>query len=131
MPANSAPLLALLLTACTPSLTAIPAGSEFELPPGVTVQLAGTGAELTMIEVANDSRCPADVVCITAGDAEVRFRLRAEGSESTVSLHLMREPKTATVGAVRVELLDLAPPNHAGAPPAPGAYRARIRWSPP
>ena len=129
MPTRS--LLALLLTACTPSLTAVPAGSEFELSPGATVKLAGTDVELTMVDVANDSRCPIDVVCITAGDADVRFRLRGEGSESTVSLHLMQEPKAVTVGAVRVELVDLAPPNHAGAPPAPGAYRARIRWSAP
>lgn len=129
MPTRS--LLALLLTACAPSLTAIPAGSEFELSPGATVQLAGTGVALTMIDVANDSRCPIDVVCVTAGDADVRFRVRGEGSDSTVSLHLMREPKGVTVGAVRIELMDLAPPNHAEAPPAPGDYRARIRWSAP
>jgi|KBSSwiStaDraftv2_1062776.scaffolds.fasta_scaffold91419_2 hypothetical protein len=121
----------LLLGGCTSTLTAVPAGSEFELSPGATVELAGTGVVLTMLDVANDSRCPIDVVCITAGDAEVRFRVRGEGSESTVSLHTMQEPRAVTVGAVRVELVDLAPPNHAGAPPPPASYRARVRWSTP
>jgi hypothetical protein len=124
-------LLALLLTACTPSLTTVPAGSEFELSPGETVLLGSTDVALSMIDIANDSRCPVDVVCVTAGDAEVRFRVRAEGNDVTVSLHTMQEPRAVTVGAVRLELTSLAPPNHAGSPIPPGEYRAHIRWSTP
>lgn len=124
-------LPALLLTACAPGLTEVPAGPEFELSPSRTVGLSGTGATVTMVDVANDSRCPIDVVCVWAGNAEVRFRVRAEGHDTTVSLHTMQEPRAVTVGAIRLELTSLAPPNRAGsATPAP-EYRARIRWSTP
>lgn len=122
---------ALLLAACAPSLTTVPAGPGFELSSGSTVQLAGTGVELTMLDVANDSRCPIDVVCVTAGNAEVRFRVRSGGHEDTVSLHTMQDPRSVTVGAVRLELTGLEPPNRAGTPIPPDAYRARIRWSTP
>lgn len=129
MPIRS--LLALLLTSCAPALTQVAPGQEFELAPGPTVQLAGTGVILSMLDVANDSRCPVDVVCVTAGNAEVRFRVRGDGDERVVSLHTMQEPKAVMVGAVRLELVSLAPPRRAGAPPAPAEYRARIRWSTP
>lgn len=124
-------LPALILTACAPGLTEVPAGPEFELSPGRTIGLAGTDATVTMVDVPNDSRCPIDAVCVWAGNAEVRFRVRAEGNDTTVSLHTMQEPRAVTVGAVRLELTSLAPPNRAGsATPAP-EYRARIRWSAP
>lgn len=123
--------LALILTACAPSLTAVPGGSEFELSPGSTVRLAGTGMVLTMIDVANDSRCPIDVVCVTAGNAEVRLRVRADGKDTPVSLHTMQEPRAVTAGTVRLELMDLAPPNRAATPIQPAEYRARVRWTMP
>ncbi len=124
-------LAAMILTSCAPSLTQVAPGLEFELAPGHTVQLAETGVILSMVDVANDSRCPVDVVCVTAGNAEVRFRVRGEGDERVVSLHTMQEPKAVTVGAVRLELVSLAPPRRAGVPPVPAEYRARIRWSTP
>lgn len=124
-------LLAWLLTACAPSLTTIPAGAEFELSPGGTARLDGTGIDLTMIDVKSDSRCPADVMCVWAGDAEVRLRARGGERDTTVSLHTTQEPRTVTVGTVRLELTSLAPPNQAGSPTPPSAYRARIRWSTP
>lgn len=74
-------LAARILTSCVPALTQVAPGQEFELAPGPTVQLAETGVILSMVDVANDSRCPVDVVCVTAGNAEVRFRVRGEGDE--------------------------------------------------
>ncbi len=124
-------LAAMILTSCAPSPTEVAPGPEFELAPGRSVQLAGTGIILSIVDVANDSRCPVDVVCVTAGNAEVRFRVRGEGDERVVSLHTMQEPRAVTVGAIRLELVSLAPPNRAGAPPAPAEYRAGIRWSTP
>jgi hypothetical protein len=124
-------LTVLVLTACAPSLTTVPAGSEFDLSPGEAVLLAGTAVELTMLDVINDSRCPADVVCVWAGNAEVRFRVHAGAADTTVSLHTMQEPRAVTVEGVRIELTNLAPPTHAGAPIPAAEYRARVRWSTP
>lgn len=124
-------LAAGLLVSCAASLTQIASGADFELEPGKTVQLAGTGVRVTLLEVVNDSRCPVDVVCVTAGDAEVRLAVVGEGEDRTVSLHVMQEPRSVTIGAVRLELTGLTPSPRSTVTIAPAEYRARIRWSAP
>ena len=124
-------LAAGLLVSCASSLTQVAPGSDFELEPGKTVQLSGTGVRVTLLEVVNDSRCPVDVVCVTAGDAEVRLAVVGEGEDRTVSLHLVREPRSVTIGAVRLELTGLTPSPRSTVTIPPAEYRARILWSAP
>jgi hypothetical protein len=124
-------LAAGLLLSCASSLTQVGPGFDFELEPGKPVQLSGTGVRVTLLEVVNDSRCPVDVVCVTAGDAEVRLSVVGEGEDRTVSLHVMQEPRSITVGAVRLELTGLAPSPRSTVTIPPAEYRARIRWSAP
>ena len=124
-------LAAGLLASCASSLTQVAPGPDFELVPGKTVQLSGTGVRVTFLEVVNDSRCPVDVVCITAGDAEVRLAVVGEGEDRAVSLHTMQEPRSTTVGAVRLELTGLVPSPRSTVTTPPGDYRASIRWSSP
>lgn len=124
-------LAAGLLVSCASSLTQVASGPDFELEPGKTVQLSGTGVRVTFLEVVNDSRCPVDVVCVTAGDAEVRLSVVGEGEDRTVSLHVMREPRSITIGAVRLELTGLVPSPRSTVTISPQDYRATIRWSTP
>ena len=124
-------LAAGLLLSCASSLTQVASGPDFTLEPGQTVQLAGTGMRVTFLEVANDSRCPVDVVCVTAGDAEVRVAVVGEGEDRTVSLHTMQEPRSVTIGAVRLELTGLTPAPRSTVTIRPQDYRATIRWSAP
>ena len=124
-------LAAGLLLSCASSLTQVASGPDFTLEPGQTVQLAGTGVRVTFLEVANDSRCPVDVVCVTAGDAEVRLAVVGEGEDRTVSLHTTQEPRSAAIGAVRLELTGLLPSPRSTVTTRPEEYRARIRWSAP
>jgi hypothetical protein len=124
-------LAAGLLVSCASSLTQVGPGSDFELEPGKPVQLSGTGVRVTLLEVVNDSRCPVDVVCVTAGDAEVRLSVVGEGEDRTVSLHVMQEPRSVTIGAVRLELTGLTPSPRSTVTIPPAEYRARIRWSAP
>jgi hypothetical protein len=124
-------LAAGLLVSCASSLTQVVSGSDFDLAPGTTVQLAGTGVRVTLLDVVNDSRCPVDVVCVTAGSAEVRLSVTGEGEDRTVSLHTMQEPRSITIGAVRLELTGLSPSPRSTVTIPPAEYRARIRWSTP
>jgi hypothetical protein len=124
-------LAAGLLVSCASSLTQVASGPDFELAPGKTVQLAGTGVRVTFLEVVNDSRCPVDVVCVTAGDAEVRLAVTGEGEDRTVSLHTTQEPRSTTIGAVRLELTGLMPSPRSTVTVRPQDYRAMIRWSAP
>ena len=124
-------LAAGLLVSCASTLTQVASGSDFALEPGKPVQLAGTGVRVTFLEVVSDSRCPVDVVCVTAGDAEVRLAVVGQGENRTVSLHTTQESRSATIGAVRLELTGLAPSPRSTVTTRPEAYRATIRWSAP
>lgn len=108
----------MLLGACS-GIAATPAGTggdpmisddaTFTLQPGATVTLADA-SHLRYVGIVNDSRCPPDVQCIWAGDAEVALAWQAPGNAPAhdFSLHTGRGDKSATLGARRLTLLSLA-----------------------
>lgn len=70
------------------------------------------GSQLTYLQLVNDSRCPPDVRCVWAGDAEIRLRWQPKaGSASELSLHTSPLPNRgqteATVGGLRIALQSL------------------------
>src|SRR5262245_59082276 len=68
--------------ACSSSPTA-PDGvfhTEVTLSPGQATAIVSTPLNVTFQRVANDSRCPANALCITSGDALVALRVGVEGS---------------------------------------------------
>lgn len=70
------------------------------------------GSQLTYLRLVNDSRCPPDVQCVWAGDAEIRLRVQPKrGAASELSLHtspLRGQGQTeATVGGLRIALQSL------------------------
>lgn len=78
---------------------------------GERATLAG-GSQLTYLRLVNDSRCPPDVRCVWAGDAEIRLRLQpTRGTASELSLHTSplrdRGQTEATVGGLRIALQSL------------------------
>ena len=90
------PAALVLLAACSTVAgegRAVPTGQAFELRPGETVALAG-GGSLRYERLVNDSRCPPDVQCIWAGDAEVAFAWTPRGA-STERFTLHTKPDGA------------------------------------
>jgi len=118
-----------LAAGCAGGMTQVPANQEFRLAPGGEVALAGADRAVAFVAMVNDSRCPSDVVCVTAGNAEVRLRLRGGGVDSTFSLNTTTPPKEATIKGVRLELVGLEPYPKTSVPRVAGDYRATIRWS--
>jgi hypothetical protein len=59
-------------------------GREFRLRARQQVTLKGEGLRIKFAEVKEDSRCPADVKCVSAGNAAVRLdvSIRGRGSKS-------------------------------------------------
>lgn len=105
--------LALTLPGCTgagPPRDTAPTGQPIQpiqLTPGQQITLAD-GASLRYIAVAADSRCPPDVQCIRAGDADVVFEFTDAGQAArrvTVNTDL---PATALIGRWQLRLLALA-----------------------
>lgn len=78
---------------------------------------------VTFEAVEQDSRCPADVVCVSAGDAEARFRLRVGERVAGTTLHIHGEPKQVEYFGYRVALatVDPYPGTYDRSKPAPGA----------
>jgi hypothetical protein len=121
--------IAMLLAACTAPSTEVPLDQDFELRQGQTVKLAGTGETVTFESVAEDSRCPADVVCVWAGNARVALRVGAPGQDSSVSVNTGIEPRAIQIGKVRLELKDVTPVPRAGTRIPADMYRVTLRAS--
>lgn len=85
---------------------ATPGDAPFQLAPGDIVTLPDA-ATLRYVRVAADSRCPPDVQCIRAGDADVVFEFTPRGGAPIqVDVNLPEAPR-ALLGAWRLHLLSL------------------------
>jgi hypothetical protein len=85
-------------------------GQSFTLRVGEAQSIAGTGWSLTLVGVPQDSRCPANVFCIRAGDVTVD--LLAAASSGNVPLSLTVDPTgsaSASFGTYTVTVTNVAP----------------------
>ncbi|HEX9130183.1 MAG TPA: hypothetical protein VF850_13565 [Gemmatimonadaceae bacterium] len=118
-----------LLSSCAavePTIAAEP-GVAFSLPIGKTAVINGSGTRLTFNEVRNDSRCPADVTCVWAGDAEVVVTISRNGSpDDTRILSFIPPNNQTTSGDLRIRLADLAPVPRQSDGNAPRAYVVQL-----
>jgi hypothetical protein len=106
--------------AAAPSSTeGVPLGSEFSLKPGESAEVQSTGLRVTFLGVRSDSRCPADAVCIQAGDAVLALRV----GTAEVELRSNSAPERA-VGVYNVRVERVEPYVYSGRPIAPDDYRA-------
>ncbi len=121
---------------CAPSSETPPAAVAAEQPGQITVTSSGRTlvaeggpwAELTGVE---DHRCAAEVQCVWAGYAVVRFRVGRDG-EPPADLAvggLQPQQKDARYGSYRFELLTLEPKNSMEKSPSLSSYRARMQVS--
>lgn len=108
-----------------PSVQQLPVDS-LELAPGQDVRVQRL--RLTFLDVAEDSRCPIDAICIWQGNAAVRIALGA-GPRASQAFVLQTADGTPTVdfAGYRVTLLALLPAPRAGVRIPPAAYRAILR----
>jgi hypothetical protein len=63
-------------------------GSPIVVKPNVMYQDCPGELFITMLRVENDSRCPSDVTCIWAGNADVIFLFRNGDGEEEISLNI-------------------------------------------
>jgi len=119
------------LAACAenPAGTPVPTGREFLLHAGESVAVEGTDFTVRFEVVASDSRCPADAICVTLGDAEAIFTV-AQAGHPGVQLTLHTRPgegQRATVGDLTLILTHLDPYPYSGRAVSPDEYRAWVR----
>lgn len=105
-----------MLAGCTaapavdrPTTNAVADGSDVQLGIGEAAHLAD-GSRLTYLRLENDSRCPPDVQCVWAGDAEIVLRWQpSSGRAQELALRTAstRGSSTARIGDRNVTLAAL------------------------
>jgi hypothetical protein len=103
-----------------PPIVVQPSPGDVQLRVGETATLEGGALLVSMVQVAEDSRCPMDVMCVWMGRAVVVLHVVLDGvdrGDVTVTLypgpqgqHGQRSPDLdATVGRYVIALADLQP----------------------
>lgn len=64
---------------------------------------------IKFVSVINDSRCPVDVECVWAGNAELKIALTKNGRTSFFELNTGLKPQTIVFRNYRIKILKLAP----------------------
>jgi hypothetical protein len=129
-------VLAALATACGPAPTPTPTpsglrqvamGVAFDIGVGEGVEVSGQGVTLHLAAVPADSRCPASVTCVWAGEAALAIGLTTRELSRDVTLTVSAEGVGAVeVSGYRVRALALEPyPQEPGVIPQ-ADYRATL-----
>lgn len=87
-------------------------GREFKLRVGQRAAVEGEGFRVRFASVENDSRCPAGVACVWAGNAEVLIEAEAGGQRAGLKLNTHggdKFPKESRHGQYSVGLVALDP----------------------
>jgi len=83
-------------------------GQSVELGVGETANVTPGSVRVQLANV-NDSRCPSDVVCVSAGDAMIILAFSGSGADRIDTLYLVKPPKSVTYGGYRFEAVDVQP----------------------
>lgn len=80
---------------------------------------------LEFLSVVQDSRCPVNVQCITAGNAKVQIRIKDDKGEwITAELNTTTQPISVVHGGQEIRLLEILPKPREGATPKQSDYIA-------
>ena len=117
-------------TDAAPAMQVARLGRPFKLRSGQQVTLKGERLRIKFVTVESDSRCPADVRCVWAGNAAVRLDvdIRGRGSKS-MTLNTNRGTSLADENMYRgykLKLVDLSPYPRSDQKTAPGGYVATL-----
>lgn len=94
----------------TPGSIQVSTGDAFDLAVGQEAQIRGTPVTVRFISVSQDSRCPSDVQCVWAGDAQIRLALSSTAAESSeASIHTNLDPRAATFSGYQIRAVGLKP----------------------
>ena len=94
-----------------------------------TAELTGTPLRLRFEEVLEDSRCPADVMCVWAGNARVRLIAEAGTDPTELLLNTGLEPRALPANGYLVTLETVQPATHSARTIQPADYIITLRVS--
>jgi hypothetical protein len=104
-----------------------PVNQQLTLAVGQAAAISGAGITIRCVGVPNDSRCPGNAICVTAGDATILIEvLPPDGGRSQYDLHTA-DMKPVKHRDVTIALLQLDPYPFIPRPIEPGDYRVTLR----
>jgi hypothetical protein len=118
----------LAATACggSPAGPTASLNEQYTLSPGQTSSIHGTRTRVQFIGVSGDSRCPADAICVHAGDAIVQARVFEDGA-ADYELHTNDARRAFAIHRdLRIELKHLQPYPFSSRRIEPSDYRATL-----
>jgi hypothetical protein len=123
-------LTLLLLAACQPAANGVFEAGQATLHPGQSLDDVQSGSVLTFVEVVQDSRCPADAICVTSGFVQVLLEVQ-QGDitrQEVVTLGDMAEGdvNSIVVGEFTVTLVEVNPYPLASQPTEPADYSVTL-----
>ena len=75
-----------------------------------TKRIPRTNLLIKFVSFIEDSRCPTDVNCITAGNAKIRVRIsNSRGAVKFVELNTNLKPQSVVFSGYEIKLVDLNP----------------------
>jgi hypothetical protein len=114
--------LAAILVACN-SAAAPRLGDEFTLRAGQSASITELGLWMRFNRVVADSRCPADAMCIWAGDGAVLLEVASlNGDSKEDTLHTNLDPSSVLLSRAELRLVRLEPYPAASGSIPPGDY---------
>ncbi len=88
-------------------------------------QVAGSKLRVRFVEMVEDSRCPADVECIWAGNAKIHLEVKQRGRTEMVTLEMMNAT-AVVIGGYSFKLTELTPVPRSNVRIDPSKYIATI-----
>lgn len=121
-------IVLLLIVSCAKEAVNANEGSskeEVTIKVGELVIVSGTSLAIEFSSVTQDSRCPIDVICVWAGNAETEMAFHVPGSPVTVGyLNTFEEPREISYSGYHIKLKDLKPYRREGMEIDPNEYEA-------
>ena len=104
-------------------------GQQFAIKVGQELKLADADLQVKFVAVSQDSRCPADVNCVWAGQAEVVLNVKHNNCTSALTLTLPKNNQASDegkAGGFRLKLVKLDPYPRTDQKISPNDYRASL-----
>jgi hypothetical protein len=110
-----------------PAAPSGPLDARIELGVGRSAWIPDTSFQLRFVAVVSDTRCPANALCVWAGDALVRIDITQPARDRfSYDLHMFNSQPVRHAD-VTIALLGLSPYPYAGQAIRPEDYRATFR----
>jgi hypothetical protein len=100
-------------------------GEAFHIKIGEKVAIKDTNLKITFIVVLEDTRCPEDVFCGVAGNAKLKFKVKASET-AKIKINLYSLPRETVFRGYKIQLTGLSPNRRFGQPIPPESYEATM-----